>query len=548
MKASLVITTLLFCTTSIMAQKQHFDRVSYTSPKGWHQQQNEGGLQLSVSDNKTGAYAIAIITKAAVSNAAAIDNFNTDWIKLIKSSVEAENEPTMLAPVKENGWDIISGTATYTDGAQKGSATLLTATGSGQMRSVVLMTNTDKYQTELLAFINSLELAKASPNTTGNTKTNSTTNNSSVVGMWVFYNTESSGSYNGFPQLTGGYMRREYVFYNDGTYLFRSKDWLVYVKEILFVYETGTYSINGNQITLSPKNGKGEWWSKAASGRTTGWGKLVRVSTDYRSEKTSYTFGLTQYQGDNEITLSLQSGNPTIRDGKNGDKTGAQKYLYKSRDIKTSLIDNPPGFKTGFENKSLAKSSSPSPTNNSTNANNLVIAGKIWEGLSLEKHGAAYGDMSGFHTGGFWLYQYKFNADGTYHFVYNAASAVATKPVNVLQYESGSYTVNGNSITITPVSGANEEWSVGKINNGMSAEYIRKVLETRIKRLKTSTRKLEKTTYPFNVEYWRGNNANALCLKRAHSTVREGSPGQNDQSCFFETTAAKAEIFNGLFN
>ncbi len=81
----------------------------------------------------------------------------------------------------------------------------------------------------------------------------------------------------------------------------------------------------------------------------------------------------------------------------------------------------------------------------------------------------------------------------------------------------------------------------------MSAEHIREVLEKRIQRLKTTTRKLEKTTYPFTVEYWQGNNANALCLKHTQNTIREGSPGQNNQSCFFETAAAKAENYNVLF-
>jgi hypothetical protein len=338
---------------TLFAQKQSFDVVSFTIPKRWQQQQNEGGVQFSVTDSKTGAYAIILITKATATNAGAVENFNTDWVKLVKAAVQVNSAPTMQEPATESGWEIISGTANYTDDAQKGLATLLTATSGGQMASVVLMTNTQQYQNELLAFINSLQLAK--------------------VG---------------------------------------------------------------------------------------------------------------------------QSDNMTV-----------------------ATPDRP---------------SKPANTINSQ------LARKIWESQSLEKHGASYGSMSGFHTGGFWLYQYKFNADGTYHFVYNAASAVATNPVNILQYETGTYTVNGNSITITPVRGANEEWTVGKINNGMSAETIRKVLETRIKRLKTTARKLEKTTYPFTVEYWEGNNANALCLKHTQETIREGSPGQNEQSCFFETTAAKA--------
>jgi hypothetical protein len=116
--------------------------------------------------------------------------------------------------------------------------------------------------------------------------------------------------------------------------------------------------------------------------------------------------------------------------------------------------------------------------------------------------------------------------------------------VQVLQYETGTYTVNGNQINISSLKGANEEWSVGKVHKGMSAEHIRQLLKTRLKRLTSTVRKLEKITYQFTVEFWEGNNANALCLKYTQKTVRDGSPGANNQRCYFETAPAKAEMFS----
>jgi|GEM_PF-290497 len=722
---SFLFTLLLIMSYNGFAQKQTFDVVSYTMPKGWQQQQNDGGVQLSVTDKRTGAYAIAIITKAAASDASANENFNSDWNRLVKGSVQVNAEPDMQQPTSENGWEIISGTANYTDGAQKGVATLLTATGGRQMTSVVLMTNTDKYQNELLSFINSLELAETSHKETSNTKvpTTQTGNNASIVGLWVNYTTETSGYSNGIPQLSGGYFRKEYTFYDDGTYLFRMKNWAVYVKEIQFVYESGTWKLNGNELTITPKQGKGGWWSKSANNRTSEWGSLVKTGS-WKMEPVTYTVDLNFYIGGSEKKITLQSNATTEREGKQDNN----KIILDAREMGKSLIDNPPGLQTGFEKKTLNSSEikktnssqvstskankaiegnwsysasetqygslspgystkqysfkedgtyiyqhkffssslsvllfqyesgnysisgnqltispkiganeewskdkthpdkwgtrlktskrklekttytftlqyfsginetnlmlqaakateregsfsslpdypngwafKPCNTNNNptivappgfkadgenkstvTTANsiNSAFAGKIWEAKSQEKYGAAYGDMSEFYTGGFWIYQYKFNTDGTYQFIYNAASALATNAVNVLQYETGTYIVSGSQLIITPLIGSNEEWSVGKVNGGMSAEHIRDVLETRLKRLKSTARKLEKITYPFTVEYWQGNNANALCLKHSQTTVREGSPGQNDQSCFFETTAAKAENFNSLF-
>ena len=529
---------LLMISNVGFAQKQNFDVISYAMPKGWEQQENEGGLQLSINDKKSGAYAIAVITRATASKVSANENFNNEWIKLVKGTVQVNNEPTMSAPTNENGWEIISGGANYTDGGNTGMVTLLTATGGTQMLSVVLMTNTKQYQNHMLAFLNSLELTKAPSNVVvnANTSTINHANSSSIVGLWCDNLLETSGYANGFPQYTAGYFRREYLFKEDGTYIFRTKNWSVWTKDILFVYESGTYVVQGNQVTVVPDQGRGEWWSKKDN-KTTLWGNRLRGS-DFKLEKISYTFEIKYYSGSKDYVLSLNPNKTTQRDGTYSNQNG---FLYTARNIGESPIDYPPGFKAGSENKSLLSSNVPSQTDNVRKGDdiNSQLAGKTWQAYSVEKFPSSYAATSGFNTGGFWFWQYKFNKDGTYQFVYNGASALAVNPVNVLQYETGTYSVNGDQLTITPIKGSNEEWSVGKVNNGMSETHIREVLENRLKRLKTQTRKLEKITYPFKVEYWEGNKENALMLQHIRNTEREGSPGANNYSSFFETQPGK---------
>lgn len=531
-----VIAMIISCITST-AQKQTFDVVSYTQPAGWQKTENEGGVQLSVTDKKTNGYAIAIITKATASNVSANENFNNDWKRLVKSAVEIKGKPTMQAPSIENGWEIISGGANYTDGAVNGMATLLSATSDRQTVSVVLMTNTKQYQDELLSFLSSLELTKTSSNTNSN-ETTGTTNSSvssSIAGLWTFNLLETSGYVNGYPQYTAGYFRKEYKLNEDGTYLFLYKSWSVYSKPVLFGYETGRWSVKGNLLTISPKEGKNEEWGKAESGRTVGWGSRIK-SNNSKLETVTYRFEIKYYSGSENYALILSFDKPTDRENTE------QKTFSYARDLKTkSLIDLPPGTKIN----TVSKAEASQQTNSIQSANNdfSPLAGKIWEANSPERYGSAYGNLSGFNTGGFWIYQYKFNANGTYQFVYNGASGMANTPVNVLQYETGTYSVNGNQLTITPQKGTNEEWSVGKIDNGMSDSHRREVLEKRIKLLKKTDRKLEKITYPFTIEFWAGNNANVLLIEHAQSTVREGSPGANNRSGYFETSAAKATKF-----
>ncbi len=327
------------------AQKQTFDVISYTIPVKWQKTQNEAGVQLTITDKKSGSYAIAVITKATASDATASENFTTDWTRLVKSTVQVNAAPTMQDPSTENGWDIVSGNASYTDGAKKGIATLFTATGDGKMASVVLMTNTEQYQADLLAFLNSLELVKVTANSGDNKNTVNNADATSVVGLWTDYILETTGySINGMPQYTAGYLRKEYTFYPDGTYLFRNKQWLTKTTNIVFIYETGTYAVSGNQLTITPKSGKGGFWGKTSSSKE--WGKFIKNS-DYALEKTNYTFEVTHdpTYGDKII---LKPGKPTIRDGgKFNAPDDPYEFHYSKRDLE-SLIDNPPGFKTGF--------------------------------------------------------------------------------------------------------------------------------------------------------------------------------------------------------
>lgn len=355
MKQLIFLLMLALFASDTFAQKQIFDALSYAVPKGWDQQTTSNGVQLSTKDPGNGQYAAAVIVGAVAATGTSTENFHNNWEKLVKGTVTVNEKPAMLEPQRENGWDIISGQANYTDGGNKGLVTLITASANGKMISVILLTNSANYQNDLLSFINSLELAAppknettppASAATQGKEKT-------SVIGLWADNNLETTGSYvNGMPQYTAGYRRKEYAFYPDGTYLFRVKQWLTLMKDILYIYESGTYFVSGNQLTIIPSKGRGEWWSKSRN-NTKLWGKLVKAA-EFSLEKVTYTFGIKYYSGSKNFALLLRPGKATARDGgKSNASAETQEYSYTLRENSVSVIDNPPGFRTGFENKSF---------------------------------------------------------------------------------------------------------------------------------------------------------------------------------------------------
>lgn len=64
----------------------------------------------------------------------------------------------------------------------------------------------------------------------------------------------------------------------------------------------------------------------------------------------------------------------------------------------------------------------------------------------------------------------------------------------------GTYLINGNQLTISPTNGSNEEWAkTGKTSNGNSDVTNRSINDTWGKKLKNSSRKLEKYTYTFSI-------------------------------------------------
>lgn len=530
MKYTLAILTFGLSSININAQKQTFDVVSYAAPKSWQQQQNEGGVQLSISDKKTGAYAIAIITKATESNLSANKNFANDWSRLVKSTVQVKTEPVLEQPSTENGWEIISGAANYTDGANTGVATLITATSGSKTVSVVMITNTQQYQNELQTFIGSLEIKKTTSNTIEekNTTTTKNQNNSSIIGLWTNYILETTGyTINNVPQYTAGYLRKEYSFYSDGTYLFRNKQWLTKASDITFIYETGTYTVNGNQLVITPNKGKAGFWGKTSS--TKEWGSL-KISAEYKLEKTTYTFEIIK-DPTYGSSIVLKSTAPTQRDGgKFNSANEPYEFRYSFRTSESS-IDNPPGWKTGLENKAATAAAK----NNESAA--IIISpltGKIWEGTTTEKFSNAGG--TSYNTGGFATNQYQFNRDGTYRFVNVTASHY--NDTKTLNYETGTYSINGNQLTISPRKGYNEEWSkTGKTSNGNSDVSNRAVNETWGKKLKTSSRKLEQVIYTFSIG--KNGERTALILQYGNGhTEREGNGNQT----YLNETAAENSV------
>ena len=333
---------LVMLTMSVPARADKFDIVEFAAPQGWTKEVEEGSTSFTTGD-PSGAYCAMVLMKSLPAGPDSKRNFQVVWDIIARDYVKTVGAPVMQPSATDNGWTVESGVAEAT--TDKGSAALMlvTATGGGKLVSLVILTNSNSYQRAVDNFITSLRLPKvevaaqpSDPNAGAK---------SSLPGLWVRYTTESSGVVNGTNMLSGGYFRREYLFKPDGTYRFRAKDWSVYVKDILYVQETGKWSVSGDKLTITPSQGSGGWWSKAANGRTEGWGARQKAA-DYALESTTYSYELKYLSGMGETYLYLRSPRPTAREGRQSNQDNTHhEFSFSQRDPARSLMNVPPGAK-----------------------------------------------------------------------------------------------------------------------------------------------------------------------------------------------------------
>ncbi len=318
-----------------VAQQKAFDIVAYTAPKDWTLQQNASNISYSRVDG--GSWGQIGIYKHRNSDGDIKIDFDKDWNELVSngksiSSVE-KTEPKLT-----DGWSIMSGRGVWQYNGAK-VATILTVY-SNQKVCVAIVCNATAmpYLKEYQSLLASLTISTANISTIPSAENNA----SAIVGLWTDYSLESAGrSFNGTPQYTAGYLRKEYTFNKDGTYIYRNKQWITKTKDILFSYETGTYVVKGNALTITPKNGKGGFWEKKASSLE--WGKYVKAF-DYQLEKVTYTFKMIE-DPNYSNTIVLRASKPTQRDGgKFNAPDDPYVFHYSFRKL-ASLIDNPPSLK-----------------------------------------------------------------------------------------------------------------------------------------------------------------------------------------------------------
>ncbi len=110
-----------------------------------------------------------------------------------------------------------------------------------------------------------------------------------------------------------GYIRWLYDFKADGSYTFTSKSWPMNGDRMYYRRELGSYRLEGEHLTLDPKQGVSESWTKQRA-RNNDPDKLISTQASPR-EATRYRLTWHYWAGIQEWNLVLMADQPTARDG-----------------------------------------------------------------------------------------------------------------------------------------------------------------------------------------------------------------------------------------
>ncbi|MEI2740011.1 MAG: hypothetical protein V9F01_14650 [Chitinophagaceae bacterium] len=160
MKKILLLSALCTSMANIYAQKETFDLATYTPPKAWKKQVTESAVQFSTEDAAKATYCMITLFKALPGTANSKENFDLTWNGVVKEMVTVSTPPEMQAAATENGWETQSGYAPFESDGNKGVVVLVTSTGFEKMMSLIIITNTDAYEKEMTAFLESISLKK----------------------------------------------------------------------------------------------------------------------------------------------------------------------------------------------------------------------------------------------------------------------------------------------------------------------------------------------------------------------------------------------------
>ena len=331
-----------------IAQTRTFDLITYPPPKGWTEEEKKNVIVYTRTDMKDKSWCQIGVYRSTTSNGSIEADLESEWKELVLKQYSSADSMEATETQEAEGWKIKVATGKFTFEQKPAAVMLTTFSGYDRCVSIIAITNSGRYISDVEDFIGKIDVKKPEPLLDSITQPGSggiivdPAANAAIAGTWI-----KAGSVTptyGSPASWGvaGSTKDQYTFNADGTYVFYSKSFAYAVDKLILVKEKGRYTIQGNTLVVRPATSVVESWSKKDG--TDQWGRLIE-SVKRDLEPATYTFTRHYFSGIQQWNLILQTPKPTNRDGSYGQNPAFENaYFFAPPASNNTPIELPPGY------------------------------------------------------------------------------------------------------------------------------------------------------------------------------------------------------------
>ena len=156
----IVLFLFTIAATTVFAQQQTFDLVTYTPPKGWTKNVEETLVSYTITDGKKNTWCRMMVIKSTISKGTIEADFESEWQELIVKNYKPSDDRKENEVQEADGWIIKAGSCKFTFDNSEAMAMLTTASGYDRCVSIVAVTNNKDYLKDVQALIASVDLIK----------------------------------------------------------------------------------------------------------------------------------------------------------------------------------------------------------------------------------------------------------------------------------------------------------------------------------------------------------------------------------------------------
>lgn len=163
MKKIVLFCVFSFFTAILFAQKETYEFTSYTPPAGWKKEVKANTYTSYTTVNEqTKAYCQLFIMLSTAGKGNIKEDFETEWQNLVVNEYGVKEVFQETETITENGWQMKSALGSFVFNNQNCAVLISTMSGYNKVVSIVSVTNSEDYSSDLEKFFASVEMGNPS--------------------------------------------------------------------------------------------------------------------------------------------------------------------------------------------------------------------------------------------------------------------------------------------------------------------------------------------------------------------------------------------------